>query len=187
MKTKDVTKTLKTLGWTTGSDEVGDRFAHFQLPDRLIEVIYGVESHSNRQTQKLIAMASVSTNQFSEICMKICEKLDNYTHITGAHPSLSFSVPEIFEEHVRQMSDNAIAWAQDQDLERALAEYAALPTSAPGSGPVKHLAALVLRGDIAKLKSYQASFEAGDRLGFVPYITKDYIDRAVAAAEEMAS
>jgi hypothetical protein len=186
MKTKDLTKILKTLGWTTGSAD-GDRFAHFQLSDRLIQLLYGIETYNKKQRQELFAMASVSTNQFSEICKKICEKLYNYTHIARANPDLVIQAPEIFEEHVRQMSDNAIAWAQDQDLERALAEYAALPTSAPGSGPVKHLAALVLRGDIAKLKSYQASFEAGDRLGFVPYITKDYIDRAVAAAEEMAS
>ena len=53
--------------------------------------------------------------------------------------------------------------------------------------PMRHLAALALAGDVAKLKSYQASFEAGDRLGFVPYITKDYIDRAVALAEKYAA
>jgi len=40
-----------------------------------------------------------------------------------------------------------------------------------------------LLGDVAKLKSYQTSFVAGDRLGFVNYVTKDYIDRAVALAE----
>ena len=45
--------------------------------------------------------------------------------------------------------------------------------------------ALALLGDIAKLKSYQASFEGGDRLGFVPYVTKGYIDRAVSLAEEL--
>ena len=54
----------------------------------------------------------------------------------------------------------------------------------PGAAGVWQLAALALLGRTAKLKSYQASFAAGNRIGFVNYITKDYIDRAVALAEE---
>lgn len=73
------------------------------------------------------------------------------------------------------------------EILQALHDHAALPTDAPGARPIWHLAALALLGDVAKLKPYQASFEAGDRLGFVPYITKDYIDRAVTLAEELAS
>jgi hypothetical protein len=42
-------------------------------------------------------------------------------------------------------------------------------------------------GDVERLKSYQASFEAGNRLCFVNYVTKDYIDRAVALAEQGAT
>lgn len=54
----------------------------------------------------------------------------------------------------------------------------------PGAAGVWQLAALALLGRTAKLKSYQASFAAGNRIGFVNYITKDYIDRAVALAEK---
>ncbi len=95
--------------------------------------------------------------------------------------------PEILEEHVRHASDEAIAWAEAQDLDKALRDYAALPTNVPGARPIWHLGALAVLGDVAKLKSYQASFEAGDRLGFVNYVTKDYIDRAVVLAEKTAS
>lgn len=76
-------------------------------------------------------------------------------------------------------------WAEAQDLDKALWDHAALPTNAPGARPIWHLAALALLGDVMKLKSYQASCAAGDRLRFVNYITKDYIDRAVALAEEL--
>ena len=96
-------------------------------------------------------------------------------------------MPEILEMHVRQASDEAIAWAQEQDLGKALRGHAALPTNAPGARPIWHLAALALLGGVAKLKSYQVSFEAGDRLGCVNYVTKDYIDRAVFLAEELVA
>ncbi|MDN3719635.1 hypothetical protein QW131_11790 [Roseibium salinum] len=72
-------------------------------------------------------------------------------------------------------------------MDKALRDHAALPTNAPGARPIWHLAALALLGDVAKLKFYQASFEAGDRLGFVNYVTKDYIDRTVSFAERLAA
>ena len=56
-----------------------------------------------------------------------------------------------------------------------------------GARPVWHLAALVVLGDLEKLKFYQASFEAGDRLGFVKYITKNYIDSAVASVVRISA
>ncbi|MGX7950382.1 DUF6990 domain-containing protein [Oleidesulfovibrio alaskensis] len=77
-------------------------------------------------------------------------------------------------------------WLSSLLLGRGL-RHATLPTAAPGTRPIWHLAALVLPSDAAKLKFYQASFEAGDRLGFVPYITKDYIDRAMSLAGEYSS
>ncbi|EEE35397.1 hypothetical protein RKLH11_4073 [Rhodobacteraceae bacterium KLH11] len=60
---------------------------------------------------------------------------------------------------MRQASDEAIAWAQGQDLDMALQDYAALPTDAPGARPIWHLGALAVLGDAARLQSYQASFE----------------------------
>ena len=100
---------------------------------------------------------------------------------------LSIRVPEIAEEHVRQASERSIAWAEEQDLDAELKALAALPTDASGTGPILHLAALAVSGDVAKLQSYQTTFEAGDRLGFVPYIKRDFIDRAVALAGEYAA
>ena len=62
-----------------------------------------------------------------------------------------------------------------------------MPTDAPGAQPLWHLGALAVLGDVKTLKAYQASFAADDRLGFVNYITKDYINRALALAEQHAS
>lgn len=185
MKIAEVTKTLKLCDWSTSKDEAGDRIARYELSDRTVNIIYGLRKLPNEQL--LWMMRSTATEAF--VCA--CSTID--PDHSGSYPLVrpwndpDVRAPEILEEHVRQASDDAIAWARDQDLDKALHEYAALPTDAPGARPIWHLAALALLGDVAKLKSYQASFAEGDRLGFVNYVTKDYIDRAVSLAKEQAA
>ena len=68
------------------------------------------------------------------------------------------ATPEILEEHVRQASEQAIQWTKEQDLEKALDKHAAMPTDAPGAQPLWHLGALVVLGEVDRLKFY-ASFK----------------------------
>jgi hypothetical protein len=185
MKIKEVTDDLKALGWRAYTDEVGDRSTRFCLPDRTVQIIYGIRKYG--EEQQLEATLSASSDAFSHGCKTIDSGLGSYAPLVRSRKGLVYQVPEILEEHVRQASEDAIAWAQAQDLDKALRDHAALPTNAPGARPIWHLAALALLGDVSKLKSYQSSFAAGDRLGFVNYVTKDYIDRAVALAQETAS
>ena len=96
-------------------------------------------------------------------------------------------MPEVEIENVARLSDEAIDWAKKQDLPAALIEHAGLPTNAPGARPIWHLAALAILGDVAKLRSYHSSFVDGDRLGFVNYVTTDYIERALEQAENPPS
>ena len=185
MRTKEVTASLKALGWRAYTDEVGDKSTRFYLPDRTIQIIYGVQKYGDEQ--QLEATLSASSDAFSDGCKTIDSGLGSYSPLVRSSKGLRIQVPEILEEHVRQASGEAISWAQEQDLDKALRDYAALPTNAPGARPIWHLAALALLGDVAKLKSYQANFAAGYRLGFVNYVTKDYIDRAVTLAEKTAA
>jgi hypothetical protein len=185
MKIKDAANTLKALGWSVYSDEVGDRVADYALLDRTISLIYRLDRIGDQQ--KFGAMLSVSTEAFSEACRQIHSRKAYFPPLVNAWKGIDIRASEILEEHVRQASQEAIAWAQAQDLDKALRDYAALPTNAPGALPLWHLAALGLLGDVAKLKFYQASFEAGDRLDFVPYISKDHIDRALLLAERKAT
>ncbi|HMQ40145.1 MAG TPA: hypothetical protein PKC09_02625 [Paracoccus sp. (in: a-proteobacteria)] len=185
MKIVEITNALKSLGWSLSRDEVGDRLASYRLSDRTADIIYGLKRLPDKQ--QLWVMRSTSTDAFSSACAKVDPGYGISAPLVTPWNNPDIRVPEILEEHVRQASDEAIAWAKAQDLDKALREHAALPTNAPGARPIWHLAALALLGDVAKLKSYQASFAAGDRLGFVNYITKDYIDRAVALAEQTAS
>lgn len=185
MKVAEVSNYFKSMGWSLSRDEVGDRLAVYRLPDRTADIIYGLKRLSDRQ--QLWVMRSTSTDAFSSACAKIDPGYGISAPLVTPWNNPDIRAPEILNEHVRQASEEAIAWAEAQDLDKALRDHAALPTNAPGARPIWHLAALALLGDMAKLKSYQASFEAGDRLGFVNYVAKDYIDRAVALAEETAS
>lgn len=185
MRTRDVTPVLKALGWKAYTDEVGDKYTHNELSDRVVEIIYSVRRGLDHQDFR--AMLSVSTDAFSIAYKRIDNETGTYAPLIVAWKGLDIRASEILEDHVRQASEEAIAWAKEQDLAAGLQKHAALPTTAPGTGPVLHLAALAVLRDVTKLKSYQASWAAGDRLGFVPYVTKDYIDRAVSLAEEFVT
>lgn len=184
MKTNEVSKVLMTLGWKNYTDDVGDKFSIYHFPDRIVNIIYRVRKSG--EDQLLSFDLTASTGAFSYACKSIYPQYGNYASLIRRQKGLSYQVPVITEEHVRQATAEAVAWVKELDLERVLREHAARPTNSPGTFPILHLAALTLQGDVAKLKSYQASFEAGDRLGFVVYVTKDHIDRAVALAEEWA-
>lgn len=185
MNTKDATILLKSTGWLVYKDEVGDRYTHFKLPDRTIQIVYGLRKWPDYQ--EFSSTLSLSSDAFSSACRHIQNDNSTYTPLVRARKGLLFRAPEITKEHIQQAAQEAIEWAKEQDLYQALLNYAALPTDAPGARPIWHLAALALLANIAKLESYQSSFEAGDRLGFVPYISKDYIDRAVAIARQNAA
>jgi hypothetical protein len=81
------------------------------------------------------------------------------------------------------MSEKAISWARSQNIESGLMGYRNLPTDAKGAMPLRHLAALAVAGDVERLEGYKKSFDMGDRLGFVPYITASMIDRAILKAK----
>ncbi|MBY5927466.1 MULTISPECIES: DUF6990 domain-containing protein [unclassified Halomonas] len=184
MKLKEVTDMLGSIGWSIYTDEVGDRSACYRCNDRTVQIIYGIEKI--RDKQKFGAMLSLATDSFSNACVAIDPGYGDDVPFIRAWSGLDIRAPEILEEHVRQASEEAISWAKVQDLDKALQDHAALPTNAPGARPIWHLAALALLGDVVKLRFYQDSFADGNRLGFVNYVTKDYIDRAVELAEKNA-
>lgn len=181
---KETIQALKSLGWSITKDDVGDKMAVFVLPDRNASIFPVVRKLSGGQ--QLSTTLSMTTEPFSKACMCITGPgYGSHSPLVRAWKGLRVIAPEIMETHVQQFSDEAIAWTKEQDVDKALKEHAALSTDAPGARPIWHLAALALLGEIEKLKSYQASFAAGDRLGFVPYISKDFIDRSVELAEEV--
>jgi len=172
---------FKSYGWSIETDEVGDKIGLLNLPDRIVDVIPHLQRVKGKQ--QLSILPTLSTRIFSDYCKAVDGRGENYTPLIRARKRILITSYELQYEDISHISDSAIDWAQEQDLNNAIQDHAALPTDAPGARPVWHLASLAILGEVERLKFYQASFETGDRLGFVNYVTKEYIDRAVALAE----
>ncbi len=183
-KKKEMMQAFKDLGWKTGRDSVGDSTCLYMLDDRSLHAMPGLKKLPNRII--LDASASVLTASFSKAESEIYGEKNSYAPIiVSKYSDFVIEKPEITLDDVRTLSDRMIAWAKAQDIEQGLEKFRNLPTGAKGSLPVCHLAALALAGDKARLQYYQTCFAQGNRLDFVPYITKDMIDRAVQIASSM--
>ena len=94
--------------------------------------------------------------------------------------------PPITKSVIRKIAQVYSDWALAQDLAAVKKRLRGLPTDSIGIKPLKHLSALAEAGEVETLRSYADAFARGDRLGFVPYITEDYIARALEIAKEKA-
>lgn len=73
----------------------------------------------------------------------------------------------------------------NEDLDKSLEETASLPLSSPGNGPIRLLAAKACRGDCRDLHNMRDKMLAGDRQGFVPYVTVAHLERAIEACRQL--
>ena len=180
MKIGHVDDLLKSLGWQLSRD-TGIRIGTYRLSDRYISLIYGIRNLTDQQ--KLWLTPSVRTRAFSTACATVEPGYGESAPFIRLLESIDISAPELHEQHVRQASDTVITWAQEQDLNKALIEHAVISTNSAGASPIWHLAALALIRELGRLSSYLESFDAGDRLGFVNYVSRDHVDRALQFAE----
>lgn len=170
---------LRDNGWAISIDDAGDSYGIISLKSTLIRILPTVKKRPNHY--RISLMPSVSTVDFSNVVDEILDERGEYCSIV-----VSNIVPEKVikpsVEDISLLSDKAINWAKTQDIESMLRKYIELPTSSKGINPAKHLAALALSGDVDKLLFYKESFNANNRLDFVPYITVDMIERAFIIA-----
>ncbi|WP_299727532.1 hypothetical protein [uncultured Tateyamaria sp.] len=76
-------------------------------------------------------------------------------------------------------------WSQrnlDETVRKLVTQYSEF-----GSGPLHHLAALAVCQENETLNLIKSRFEDGDKSGFLPYITVDYVDRAIEIAQKKHS
>ena len=115
------------------------------------------------------------------------EKLIPLVGTLGWGDKETLAPPPITEETIAKIAREFSDWALAQDLDAVKERLRGLPTDSVGYYPLMHLAALAEAGDVETLQSYADAFARGDRLGFVPYITEDYIARALEIAKERAA
>ena len=181
MKEKDIVSILREQGWVCSKDEVGDYFCVTDVGEALLQVIPSVGKRSDHF--RLSLMPSISSKEFSEAVSFIFGGGSSNAPIIVSNEAPE-KLSSFSGDDVIRLSDKAISWASSQNIEEGLTVYRALPTDAKGAMPIRHLAALAMAGDTGRLDEYKKSFEKGDRLGFVPYVTSDMIDRALMVAQK---
>lgn len=180
MNEKDIFPILEGLGWSCKEEEVGGHYCLIDVGCAQVQVIPSVGVRSDHY--RVSFMPSVSTARFTAAVYFIFGKISDHVPIVVSNNPpekiASFSVADVV-----RLSQKSISWASAQDIDAGLAVYMALPTNSKGAMPLRHLAALALARDVSRLLRYQQSFEQGDRLGFVPYIVPEMIDRALHLAQ----
>jgi hypothetical protein len=101
--------------------------------------------------------------------------------VTQTHVARSITTAD-----VRSLGEAAILWAVAEQAAGGLERLTQMPTTSVGAFPLRHLAALAVLGRRPQLQSYVAAFHAGDRMGFVPYITTEMVEAALSHANGQA-
>jgi len=179
MNKLELTDALIGLGWRAGKDEVGEFFFTRNIDSVRVQLLPQIAKRPDYFRFSL--NPSVSTDDFSAAISLISgEKTDFEPIIVGNE--IPKKITQITTHTVHELSDQVIFWARNQNIDQGLEMLRNLPADSKGAFPLRHLAALSLAGDVEILRLYQRSFSAGDRCGFVPYITAQAINRALEIA-----
>lgn len=181
MKEEDVVSILKEQGWVCSKDEVGDYFCVTDVGGVQLQVLPSVGKRSDHYRVSL--MPSISSKEFSAAVSSILGERGGNTPVVVSNEAPE-KLSNFSSDDVIRLSERAMSWAHSQNLDAGLAVYRNLPTDSKGAMPIRHLAALAIAGDIGCLAGYKDSFQRGDRLGFVPYVTANMIERALLIAQK---
>lgn len=181
MKEKEILPVLEGLGWRCSKDEVGDYVCFMDIGTARVQIIPAIGKRSDHF--RVSFMPSISTKTFTAAVEFILGEAVGFEPIIVSN-DVPAKIVNFSLDDVIKVSQAATSWAEAQDVEHGLMVYRQLPTDSKGARPLRHLAALAIAGDVGRLASYQRSFEQGDRLGFVPYITAEMVDRALLLARD---
>jgi hypothetical protein len=185
---EDFLAVLAELGWWPGRDEVGDRNAEIRIGNFIVKGLLGrrdTRLAGNPNGALIMGLSAWVTIDAVSVAYTVI----NYPRKRIADHCIicqtdgpSIKKPFITRDDVVKHSDEVVAWAKSCDIDAGLKTLRDLPTNSIGAMPARHLAALAEAGDVETLTRYRDSFASGDRLGFVPYITDEFITRALEFA-----
>lgn len=186
----EVKKIFDALGWHTPWGARGRYSVVFHLPDRILGIIPVILATRGVE-EKLMVEMYLSTLEFNEACTFVAnDEHENFLACSSCPPRID--APELQKKNVRKVSGEVVAWGKRQDIGDALEECAEPPTSSADASPcflqsIRHIVALALLGDERRLRFYQESFDASDRLDFLLPMTGDFVDRALTLAQRKNS
>ncbi|WP_375641564.1 MULTISPECIES: DUF6990 domain-containing protein [unclassified Bartonella] len=175
-----VSEDLKRMGWTVYRDKNYDCNAYFVSKDRIINIMYNLQS--DEEEPIVVFKASLSTLSFSTAHREMFPRLPQYIALKEAEEFYTVSSTELDEGKLKEICTDILEWADRQNVNQIIYDYAALPTNSEAHLVARHFIALILIGDIEKLKFYKENFRKGNSLGFVEGITKYTIDNSLTLA-----
>ncbi|WP_208434708.1 DUF6990 domain-containing protein [Bartonella taylorii] len=175
-----VTEQLKVMGWTVYRDKNYNRNAYFVSKDRIINIMYNLQSD---EEEPIVAFkASLSTLSFSTAHREIFYNMPQYIALKESEEVYTVSSTELDGGKVKEICTDILEWADRQNVNQIIYNYVAFPPDSELDLVARHLIALVLIGDVEKLKSYKENFRKGNPLGFVEEISKYRIDNLLTLA-----
>ncbi|WP_273718281.1 MULTISPECIES: DUF6990 domain-containing protein [Bartonella] len=175
-----VAEQLKQMGWTVYQDKNYNCNAYFISKDRIINIMYSLQSD---EKEPIVAFkASLSTLGFSSAHREIFYNMPQYTALKEAEEIYTVSSTELDEGKLKQICTDMLEWAEQQNVNQIIYDYVAFSPDSELDLVARHLIALVLIGDVEKLKSYKENFRKGNPLGFVEEISKYRIDNLLTLA-----
>ncbi len=175
-----VSEILKMMNWTVYRDKNYNRNAYFISKDRIINIMYNLQS--DEEEPIVVFKASLSTLSFSTAHRDVFPEKPQYIALKEVEEFYTVSSTELDEGKLKEICTDILEWADRQNVNQIIYNYAALPTNSEFCLAEFHLIALILTGNVKKLKFYKESFQRKNRLGFVDTITKYDIDNALTLA-----
>lgn len=175
-----VAERLKQMGWTVYRDTNYDHNAYFISKDRIINIMYSLQR--DEEEPVVVFKASLSTLGFSTAYKEIFYNMSQYIALKEAEKVYTVSSTELDEGKLKQICMDILEWADNQNTNQIIYDYAVLSLNSELCIVVRHLIALVLIGNIKKLKFYKESFQRKNYLGFADCLTKYDIENALTLA-----
>jgi hypothetical protein len=175
---KDLALAFAARGWSVS----GGDMAELRMGDRVVVSFFG-----KRGPNFPFNLSGWITNDAVSVA---------HTMIMHPNKRRAESVPVVRSGHI--VIDEAVAsdedvdrgcaalidWTSKADLDAGITALLDKDANSRGILPTYHLAALAATGGVEELQCYADGFAGGDRVGFVPYITADYIMAALEFAKQ---
>lgn len=175
----DLAQAFAARGWRVS----GGNLAELRMDDRVLASFFG-----KRSPRFPFNLAGWITNDaFSVACTVILHPNKRNAESTPVVRSGRIDIEKevASDEDVDRGCATLIDWASKADLDAGIAALLDKDANGLGIMPTYHLAALAATGGADVLQGYADAFAAGDRLGFVPYITADFVTAALDFAKRL--
>lgn len=176
----EVLQEFKKFGWKVKTSG-GEKIASKQDGDNLVEVV--VQQFYLPNSVKLELSVSASSKEFCGICAKVAGRKEMHATICQTYLEKPFA--DLSKIDIKSLSDEIEIWWGAQPIASSL-KTMSQPPPETGQAQLYHLAALAYLGDFNTLMEYQSVFSKGKRMGFVPMIKAEMIERALDIALERA-